>query len=257
MYASDDANIAPTGGHASTSAGLFSDSDKITYFSPRFGGLQFGASYVPDGDSETGQHSVDDAPKAIDVIDRGYSVSANYAIEIGGADIKMSAGYENADLSITPNAYFYGHPPVDYEPSENGTFPGQAEFVTFGSSISKAGFTLGAGYSESTYELYHHPGEWMVDIWSASLNYGQGPWSVGAQYYNRDSKLSNVPLSEGFSEMWTIGGKYDLGPGITMFGGVQLSDSDILTLNDDYSDGFYYELTGKSQAYFIGTALTF
>ena len=80
--------------------------------------------------------------------------------------------------------------------------------------------------------------------WSAGLNYGQGPWSLGAQYSMADTELAGADL--GSLGIWTIGGKYDLGPGVTAFGGVQLHD-------DTNEDGD----SNKSQVFFVGTSLSF
>ena len=95
MYSADSNNIAPTGQANTTYNNMFSDADKITYFSPRFAGFQFGASYVPDGNAETGSsgNTQFQAPAFEAGLDRGYSVAVNYVNKFGGVDLGVSAGF--------------------------------------------------------------------------------------------------------------------------------------------------------------------
>ena len=103
MYAADSPNIYPIGTTNSTRGILFSDSDKITYFTPRFAGFQLGASYVPDGNSQTGQQSAY-SPTAVESgIDQGFSLGANYVNKFGGVDVAISAGYNASDVGDSQN----------------------------------------------------------------------------------------------------------------------------------------------------------
>ncbi len=99
MWGADSPNIAPIGKTNTTAATQFGDSDKITYFTPRFEGFQLGASYIPDGDSETGQHSVYDPTLGEDGLNRGFSVGANFVRKFGGVNVAFSAGYEKGSTS--------------------------------------------------------------------------------------------------------------------------------------------------------------
>jgi len=93
---SPNANASGFGGTLtpSTLTNELGDTDKITYFTPRMGGFQLGASYTPDGDEETGTASpyspIQDEGKA----DEAYSIGANYQGKFGGVSLKASAGYQ-------------------------------------------------------------------------------------------------------------------------------------------------------------------
>ena len=343
MYSGDSPNIYPIGTTATTRATMFSDADKITYFTPRFVGLQLGASYVPDGSSETGQHSAYAPTQVKSGINQGYSIAANYVDKVGAFSVAVSAGYESGATSgsidpITAVAYAaatqgqaavehadasadyvaasadyvaeagnildigtdyvaasgnssdaaYGDfnpyngrgytAEVGYQAEEGVAQVGTAEVLasdytigtdevlmvdsvagsgydmedqtafTLGTQIGYAGFKLGGGYSQVSniggIEDYDR------ETWSAGLTYGQGPWSVGVQYSEREDELNSLDL--GTLETWTIGGKYALGPGITAFGGVQFYDND---LSDTDGDGI--GLQEESTVVFVGTSLSF
>ncbi|MZR29807.1 porin [Sneathiella litorea] len=225
MYSADSANIYPTGQGNTTRPNLFSDTDKVTYFSPRFAGFQLGASYVPDGTSESGQHSQYAAPQYKSGNDRGYSVAANYVNKFGMFDLAVSAGYQSVDV--------------------NGASEDYSEYA-FGASVGIAGFTVGGGYGVDKDIAGVKDDDRKA--WSAGVTYGMGPWSVGVQY----SKTTDEPAAGGDSDAttWIVGGQYTLGPGITAFGGVQFDDNDLAASTAN-------RMAGDTQTFFVGTALSF
>ena len=230
MYAADSANIAPIGVGNTTNATMFSDADKITYFTPRFEGIQLGASYVPDGSFETSGSSVYSPTEIKGGLDRGYSLGANYVKSFDSLSVSVSAGYENADVSLLG---------ADLE---------EMKELSFGGQIGFGGFTVGGGYLKST--DIGGLDTFDAETWSMGVKYGQGPWSVGVDYSNGDGEYAGVDL--GSLETWTIGGQYVLGPGIKAFGGIQLYDND---LGDEI--GLPLGLQGDSTIFFVGTALNF
>ncbi|USG61432.1 porin [Sneathiella marina] len=250
MYSADSPNIYPIGVTNSTRGTMFSDKDKISYFTPRFAGFQLGGSYVPDGSSETGQHSVYAPTQLEGGLDRGYSLAVNYVNKFGGVDLALSAGYNSAEIGKTQT--YTGA--FAFDPATGGSTKtsttayttssaaeDQSEY-TLGAQVGFAGFTVGGGYRK------------QLDIggvkdadkktYSAGVKYGMGPWAVGVQYSNSEVDVTSGPKPE--LENWVIGGQYTLGPGITAFGGVELYDN---------TSGSGIE--GDSQIYFIGTALSF
>ena len=238
MYGADSPNIAPIGATNSTYATMYSDADKITYFTPRMAGIQLGGSYVPDGSSETGSHSVYAPTQLEDGIDTGYSVGVNYVKKFDAMSVAVSAGYENADVT-----------------DEGADLEDMSE-LSFGGQLGFAGFTVGGGYKQT--ENKSGIDGYDIDTWSAGVKYGQGPWSVGVAYSksDHDNDAGLISTNWGSMESWTIGGQYTLGPGITAFGGVQFYDNDSQAydsagLEDDNG------LQNDSTVIFVGTALSF
>ncbi|WP_334130071.1 porin [Sneathiella sp.] len=253
MFYADTPNIYPTGQVITTRPNMFSDADKITYFTPRFVGFQLGASYIPDGTSETANvgNSQYQAPNYDNGLDRGWSVGLNYVNKFGGVDLAASAVYQEADTTvvITPAAGFAINPATGAitaaTPAVTGSGEDQYEYA-FGLSVGFAGFTVGAGYGVDR----NIGGVKNVDSdqWSAGVKYGAGPWAVGVQYASQTNEAPGVADFD--MDTWVIGGTYDLGPGITAFGGLQIDDNDLAASTAT-------RMAGKTNTFFIGTALSF
>ncbi|MEX1036293.1 MAG: porin [Sneathiella sp.] len=227
MYSADSANIYPAGYNNTTRPNMFADTDKVTYFTPRFAGFQLGASYVPDGTAETGSGGASPyvAPLPKGSRDRGWSAAANYVNKFGGVDVAVSAAYQSADI--------------------DGSSDDHVEYA-FGTSVGFAGFTIGAGYGKDN-DIAGVDGN-DSKAWSAGLTYGMGPWSVGVQYSKTEFETGGVDTD---GEIWLVGGQYTLGPGITAFGGVQFTDNDTIAASTATA------VAGDSTAFFVGTALSF
>ncbi len=198
-----------------------SDADKITYFTPRFSGFQFGASYTPDADEETGTGAGPGAPiKAEGVNDEAYSVAVNYINKFNSVSVKASLSYEVITSS---------------------TIDDVAE-ISAGLQVGFGGFTVGGGY-----KLTENEGD--VDDqerhdWNLGVNYGQGPWNIGIQY----AHVEFDDATDGDYDAVVIGGNYILGPGVTAFGGVQFHTADDALVG---SEG------DEATIFFVGTALSF
>lgn len=226
MFSADSNNVAPTGQANTTYNTMFSDADKITYFTPRFAGFQFGASYVPDGNAETGSNgNAFSAPLYEAGLDRGYSVGVNYVNKFGEVDLGLSAGFEQAEVAAA---------------SED-----QSAY-SLGGTVGFAGFTLGAGYAVD--KDLAGVSDSDRKAWSAGVKYGMGPWAVGVQY----SKTTDEPAagSDTDATTWVIGGQYVLGPGITAFGGLEIDDNDLTASTAT-------RMAGKTNTFFVGTAVNF
>ncbi|MCC3303988.1 porin [Sneathiella sp. HT1-7] len=251
MYSADSANIYPTGQGNTTRPNMFSDSDKITYFTPRFAGFQLGASYIPDGSSQTGTgESQYAAPSYDSGTDRGWSVAANYVNKFGSVDVAASAAYQQADTTVVVTAPVYA-----FNPGTGGSTLVTAavtgdgddyEEYAFGVSIGVAGFTVGGGYGVD--KNISGVSDNDSKAWSAGVKYGMGPWAVGVQY----SKTTFEPAAGGDTDQttWLVGGQYTLGPGITAFGGWQYDDNDLAASSAT-------RMAGDTSTFFVGTALSF
>ncbi|TNE40240.1 MAG: porin [Alphaproteobacteria bacterium] len=228
MFGADSANIYPTGLLITTYTDMFSDADKITYFTPRFAGFQFGASYVPDGDFETGSGGKNQyqAPSLKNGLDRGWSAGANYVNKFGGVDVAISAGYQSANV---------------FNQSEDYT-----EY-SFGTNVGYAGFTLGAGYAVDN--DINGIADNDSKAWSVGLTYGRDKWQVGIQYSKET--LEPAAAADSDATIMVVGGQYTLGPGITAFGGVQRDDNDTLAASTATV------MAGTTYTYFVGTSLSF
>jgi hypothetical protein len=149
------------------------DANRLSYFSPRFGGLQLGISYARD--SGQGAGAVDNNTTVVDIID----IAANYSGSFGGVDINGSARWGTASA---PGA---------------GTDP---EVWGAGFGIGFGGFSFGGSYAEQDGTAARDGSAFDVGIGFAS-----GPMSYSLTYFEgKNVDNENVGLAGGNEELKTI-----------------------------------------------------
>jgi len=188
----DQGDWAALSGSAVSSSGYFrgvlgstyiepnraNDSEKLTYYTPRFAGFQIGASYSPDTNQDN-NGPVDRNTSVTDMVAFG----ANYSGDFGGASVGVSGGYgtflETASGTAEPEAY------------------------NLGLTIGVGGF--GAGVSWASADDSNADG----DAYNVGISYSSGPFGVSLTYFHGEVENS--------SEQDTIhlSGKYTLGPGVS------------------------------------------
>jgi len=280
---SPNANASGFGGTLtpSTLTNELGDTDKITYFTPRMGGFQLGASYTPDGDEETGTASPYSPIQDEGAADEAYSIGANYQAKWGSVDFKASLGYQlitrtsgatvtttNTTLTETLTAAGGGTVVNTYVNGSltgavhTGTLTGAVTIGTttttatttatdinedtdefaIGLGLGVAGFNIGAAYKYTDNDSGTEDRE--RHDYNIGVNYGQGPWKVGIQY----AGVELDGAADGDLNAFVIGGQYILGPGVTAFGGVQYWEGDGDATGSEGED---------ATIFFVGTSLSF
>ncbi|MEQ9638468.1 MAG: porin [Alphaproteobacteria bacterium] len=210
FHASSGANAVGT---STTFVGIAGDSDKVTYFTPRFHGFQFGISYTPDATQEIGAGLRPDVTPAgaTPQQSEAFEGAVNWEGTIVGVDIGAYAAYSVADVE--------------------GAAPGTGPLVGFedqemwgaGASLSYMGFTLGGSYRWTDQGLSGS----NTDRWDANIGlvYAWSAWSLGAAYGHGEVEVG-PGAGEDELDMIEVGFIYNLGPGIDISGGVQFVDYD-------------------------------
>ncbi|WP_169543764.1 porin [Sneathiella aquimaris] len=212
------------------------DSDKITYFTPRFSGFQFGASYTPDGDEETGSSGGVSPYAPIQdegAEDEAYSVGVNYSAKFNTVSVQASLGYQLITRTTTDDT----------------------DEIAAGLTVGFGGFSVGGAYKYSDNDGANDDNE--RQDWNVGVTYGQGPWKIGVQYAGVDidddtptgtNAFGAANVGDGTLHAVVLGGQYVLGPGITAFGGIQFWDGDEDTTGSEGED---------ATVFFVGTSLSF
>ncbi len=225
-------------GFQTTNAQLTSDSEKITYFTPRMAGFQLGVSYTPEncennGGSCTGSYSGFHPDASTGQQSEVIEIGANYTGKIGGANIGLSAGWGEGDVEGTSAANLAAG-------NED------REEWTLGARASWSGFTVGGRY------YYDDNGTSAAntdqEAWVINLRYVTGPWGMGIQYASNEVE-AGVGAGKDEAEAFEIGGSYDIGPGIKMVGGIQFHDLDDNANNQANEN--------DATVVFVGTFLSF
>ncbi len=182
------------------------DNEKITYFSPKIGGMfRVGASYTWDSCEEAtggcgGSYSGPEADNNANDQSNIWEVGAEVGGKAGGASYNISATYQKADLEVAA--------------------AGSEDFKVWsiGGDVSMSGVKIGAGYSKD------NQGTSAANTdntnWNIGATYSTGPWTVGAAYGNTEDEAGTGAGSDE-RKTWHLGGSYTFGPGISFSAGIE------------------------------------
>lgn len=194
MYVSGQSVSAGTGGIDGTNVGPIGndigdsgDANKITYFTPRVGGFQFGASYAPDSGDENGVISSSNSGSFEDVIELGI----NYVGSFGGSDLTIAAVTALGDAETAGAADLEG--------------------FAVGAKFGVAGFNIGAGFG--------HQENGDRDFFDVAVAYSFG--GIGASVGFEAQEAAGVD-----SSALVLSANTSLAPGFALAGDVSFNSSD-------------------------------
>jgi outer membrane protein OmpU len=173
--------------------GIDNDSEKLTYFTPRFSGFQLGVSYVPAQNQDLdGPQNTNDG-----VRDDGFSVAANFNQSFGDFKLLASAGYQH-----------FGE--------DDAVAGSDLESYQFGLRLGFAGFTLAGTYGEEDRANAAQVFTDTQETYGLGLSYAAGPMGVSFAYIGSDRDRATDAHQDAFE----LGAKYALGPGVDLKGSV-------------------------------------
>lgn len=215
------------------------NSTKITYYSPRWAGFQFGASYTPDIDSkgQSGQRLDDTFGDIID-IGLGYETQfdGGWKLAVAGtyetADNQAGAGFDdiqgwNLGALVGWDAFSLA---ASYGDWDEGAFTVAAAAVPFGNPGT---VTPAATNTDGNY-------------WTAGLGYDAGAFGLSATYL--DSELSIGGGADNDFNNLVLGADYKLAPGLTPYVEASFYEFDAPGVSTSDNDG---------TAVIVGTQLAF
>jgi len=191
-----------------TITSISGDSEKISYFTPRLSGIQLGVSYTPENCEEVrgtcggtygGFGADNNAGQQSEIVE----IAANYVNSFNGIDVALYGGYAKGELEVAAAG------------ADDQTQWG------VGVEVGVAGFTIGAAYKED--DLGTSGSNTDRQDMSIGVNYATGPWTMGVEYVHSVVE-AGAGLGEDETDGFQVGGTYDLGPGITLTGGVTYWD---------------------------------
>lgn len=229
--------INPTGasffrtafGSTFVTPGNDNDGQKITYFTPRFSGFQFGVSYLPDIDPTGGDRNSLTSEQSD--YTNGFSVGANYSASYDdlGVDVAASVGYGFA--SAPEDAFTVLGDAVD-----------DHQHFVVGASIGWNGFTLGGSYADIFEGTISNGGQDSTegDGFDIGVSYETGPIGVSLTYFHGEQEDNIAVSGEDENDSFAGSVNYALGAGVSVIGTVGYSDfeGEFADESDD-NDGFY------------------
>lgn len=208
----------------------FSDTDRLTYLSPKWNGFQAGFSYAP----EAGQNAIGNnvAAMANDENNGDYEdlweLAARWDGEFEGFGISLGAGYSTADTeaeAATPAA---------------GVFADDLETWNVGANVAFGAFSVGAVYTETDTTEGDGATVGGLDVqdqsWVVGAAWDNGPYHLGATYLDKDVEVDAANDFE--VNRFAVGGGYTYGPGMTFRGAVAFGETDdntVGTADEDFT----------------------
>lgn len=192
-------------------------SDKITYLSPNWNGLQFGLSYTPSIDEVADLDSISTVDEAVAVATpvilgnnalRGFSAIDDNDFYEGA--VRYEGTFNNIGFAVG-GGYGQGQDADDFQQ------------WNVGADFDIGAFGIGAAYTQSESEVE----DLEVDTVVAGIDYTTGPFQFGASYLNQDADdAAEVDRYAG-------GVVYTVTQGLSLRGSIQYVDADV-TGDDDF-----------------------
>ena len=187
----------------STVIDLTNDNQKLTYFTPRFNGFQFTASWTPDANSTGGSSPFNLANKDTSYTN-AFDFGLSYKGEFNGAGVAVQAGIAtaNAPNYATSNGF-------DDFLSYNGGISVSFQGFTVAGSFARVdeGRALGCTVSACT-------GSTQGTSYNAGIGYSTGPWGFSVAYFNGKQEATTANTAEAENEFLEVAASYAIGPGI-------------------------------------------
>lgn len=182
-----------------------SDATKITYFSPRFSGFQFGISHTPDDGAAGASFSERDDDGDFEKV---WGVAVNFVETFGDFKVGASAGYEfgdgNVDTSSSPNTV-------------GGTDAEDLETLSVGLNLEYGGFAFGAGYVDfgdgGVTTAERRAGADGGEYISVGAAYSSGPWGISANYFTSEKDQVSGAGGSSDADIYSLDGEYSVAPG--------------------------------------------
>ncbi len=213
-----------------------SDANKITYYTPRFAGVQVGASYTPDSGSDNSDTiSNGDASQAANVFEAGI----NYTGDFSGVGVKLGL------VGLT------GDPDND----SNNTIEDYQSWAV-GDTVSYMGFSLGAGYGDSGDSgQTKGSGADSGSFWDVAVGYANGPLKIGVGYLAAEAD-NTTGTGDSDVDFYTVGANYAVAPGLDVY--AEYDYVDLKNPASTVTDGQNQTITKNDASIFmVGTKISF
>jgi outer membrane protein OmpU len=225
------------------------DSNKISYFTPRFAGFQIGVSYNPEfqpgingnvcaatGGTSTsfGVCTKDNAGQW----ENSIQVAVNYLATFNSVNLALYGGLLYADPEVKNAAVTVGG---------LGGPAGDWWHWLVGANVTFQGFSIGGNIGRDNNGQKGDRETWMYTL---GATYTTGPWTVGAGWRGYTRHLPGTSDKD-YTDQFEVGANYRIGPGIALAGGL------IWNSNDTKGHGAGTDERNDSWQLVLGTAITF
>lgn len=202
---------------------------KLTYYTPRWNGLQAGISYAPS-DQERGQQvsaaTRADNTAAMTIGGGGDTTTVSQAEGIWQAGINWEGNFSGFNIKAAATGEAGSAETANYE---------DLRAWNFGGSIGYMGFSLAGSYGDWSDSLRLNTSNVDDnDYWTVGGAYEYGPFGVSVTYMKSNMELTSTTDNE-FDNL-SVGVDYKMAPGFTPYLEASWYEQDAVTLAND-NDG--------------------
>lgn len=189
-----------------TYAGDDRSENKLIYVTPAFHGLAAGVSYTPSvNPAQTGHTTVLSSSDSGTGLGDLWVYGLSYTNNFGGVSVKADAGSGVANVAGL-NVY------------QGGLQVGYAGFTVGGSYLKRDVDNKPANAGNIDYRVAGKQGQ----SWDVGVSYATGPYAVSVSYFH--GAAANTGNYTDSDSVVSLGGAYDLGPGVQLTGSVSYVD---------------------------------
>jgi hypothetical protein len=209
-----------------TSPLLSNDRDQITYYTPRWEGFQFGASYIP---------AANEAQFQVTMANRAGGVASTAAANANLLDgFSGGLNYDNkfGDFRVQAAGVFEHYNGRDGTADDDATAWGLSTILTYG------GFSAGVSYlnvdyrgasSASTATGTTTPNAGVggdLEVYHFGAGYRFGATFVTATYTTGEAPGALTTAGDDETSVWMVAISHDIGPGVSVHGSILGADYD-------------------------------
>lgn len=188
------------------------NTNKVTYFTPRWSGFQAGISYAPN-DADSGQ-TINRADNRTGVTNDGLTFSRAENIVSGGVNYQGAWDQVGIEAAAT----------MERGSAETA---GAADLFAWnvGAKLSYMGFSVAGSYGDWDDSLSNGVNNDESYYWTLGGAYEFGPYGVSATYLKSQMERGAVGVENEFDNL-SIGADYKLAPGLTPYAEISFYDAD-------------------------------
>jgi predicted porin len=213
------------------------DANKITYYTPSFGGFQLGASYTPHTNAAlvttfpTESYSTGFLEGGAGNQNNQIGVAGMYKATFGGVDVEATARYAQADYQGDGTG-------------SNATEREDAQAYGIGAKVGYAGFSVAGSYNDfgdsGLTKANKDAGMDTGNYWDIGVAYGTGPYKVSVIYMQSEANDAGSGTEDDTISYLSVGAGYAAAPGLDFYATYQYVDLDNggSTTNDNEANLF-------------------